>query len=343
MRNVPPGRVEYEQRQGWIATGTILAIMIPLIVCMLFAYMHIKKKNKQDKTDGSWHYFPTKLRMSLSRKKSGAESLFTPDKKNKLVYDKVYRTNEPVPGRPPVDFSEREPDLSSIEDPQISTFVENTLANVPKSGSEESSDDDDFFPNVERNIATSSSSLESSIADKNPRKARKSSGKSPSRSAHSSKTPSTKIDSSEEELVPPPPSSSQFEKSISLPENVEPTVSSPKSSKASVTSDSSKAYQSLSSSPTPDFAKPERFKRTSSSDRSDFSEGLTSPQRAAPPVRPPPPRFPAPQPKSLNSSVRSDSSRGEGSSSSSDPSSGRSGNVSGGSKASKGSAIQTSI
>lgn len=283
--------MEYEQRQGWIATGIIFGTMIPLVVillCFFYKYrQRIKELEPIKRFDSSWKRNVTDRIQNAP--KSFRDSLFTPNKKkpDKRSYDRSYRTNEPK--QPEIDFNDREPDLSNVDDRHIEAFEKHAGGRYKPVLNDEDdisvSTISDDYPNVERDAVSSG-------------------------------------DSSDDELKKDKSVSSKTPSAASLTEENPPD--SPKSS----TNGSTKNYRSSSSSPMPDFMKPSRFKRESSSDSSDI------PRHTTPPIPPAPKRAP-----STYSSGRSSSSKD----SSSDSRASKKPPSVSSAQSSKGTAIQTAI
>jgi len=265
------GKVEYEQQSGWTAAGIILGVMVPLIICMLFIYLKMKKKNQ---AKNKFWKSPPRSFSFLTKKTSGDGSLFTPDKKkksvgNKRVYDQSYFTNEP--NSPDVDISDR--DMSQLSDSQLSSLNEITngrVKNYPGAAVEDDVSISNFggsLPNVKANVESSGESdREEDSSDR----------------ARSNKTYTLAKSSSRS--------------------SVDTDVKAP-------VSDYSKASSSdtdvKDASPTPYFMNPKRFERGSGSDHSQKSvpKKTRTPVAVAVPKAPPVQRL-----SSMNSSRRSSSS-----------------------------------
>lgn len=107
----PSGHVFYTRRTAWIAIGIIVAVILPIIMCVVCAVFCYRKK--QMKEDPDW-------KMSLPRSRSGSRATLRnlgtdtdgdSTLKKSRSYDKVYRTNEPLDGKPNIDFPEKKWDL----------------------------------------------------------------------------------------------------------------------------------------------------------------------------------------------------------------------------------------
>lgn len=100
----------YSRRTAWIAIGIIIAVILPIIMCVVCAVYCYRRKALKD--DPDW-------KMSLPRSRSGSRATLrnlnsendTDTLKKSRSYDKVYRTNEPLEGKPNVDFPEKKWDL----------------------------------------------------------------------------------------------------------------------------------------------------------------------------------------------------------------------------------------
>lgn len=125
------GRVEYEQRQGWVVTGIIAGTMLPLIVCIGLVYLCYFHDNSEKRSSVSWKYFqnrstyrksPQSSLLSSQPKSDDSENSPPRSNKHRRQYDKVYRTHEPIPGKPLVDFSDREENLKDVDDGEVKRF-----------------------------------------------------------------------------------------------------------------------------------------------------------------------------------------------------------------------------
>lgn len=206
---------EYEQRQGWVTTGIIAGTLLPLIVVILLVYICYFHDNSEKKSAASWKYFQNRstyrkspqTSLLSSQPKSDESDNSSPQNgtKHRRQYDKVYRTHEPLPGKPNVDFSDRDENLKDVDDEDIKKFRDscyygsesasksgsfvsatadpNDLKSILESSSESSKQDakntvptdseseiseEDIRPNVEKN-AYSSESHEATDSDDGPR------------------------------------------------------------------------------------------------------------------------------------------------------------------------------
>lgn len=119
------GQQEYSSRQAGITFGIILAVIVPIITILAYIAYRLLKRMKGD--DSSWTYkaAPTRLHTEDSRTVSPTDSIYkspilsytsstdTNSLKKRRSYDKVYRTNEPLQGKPDVEFEEKPWDLDS--------------------------------------------------------------------------------------------------------------------------------------------------------------------------------------------------------------------------------------
>ncbi|XP_034194646.2 sushi domain containing 2 mesh isoform X1 [Osmia lignaria lignaria] len=142
-------QIEYAQRTAWTTMGIIFAVSIPIIGCILGSFFLIRKNQKQGGSVNSWRY---------SERSSGVDNestllkQATPLKtyerpispvsdtstaastvKKPHSYDKVYRTHEPLPNRPNVDFEDKDWDL---KEPNSPTDSEKSMTeSIRKAGS----------------------------------------------------------------------------------------------------------------------------------------------------------------------------------------------------------------
>lgn len=124
--------VEYESINAGITTGIVLAILFPMLSCLAAtAYCLYKKRNKESTT--AWEFnIPrsrsnSRVRLNDSNLYSNEQSpIESPNRvqspvsdtsslasnKVKRNYEKTYRTNEPLPGKPDYEWEEKDFDLS---------------------------------------------------------------------------------------------------------------------------------------------------------------------------------------------------------------------------------------
>lgn len=109
------GEVFYTRRFGWIATLIAVACTFPILICIVCVIYRFRRKNKQ--MDPNW-----KLTNSLPRSRSGSRTTLrhlnsdgsevdSDTLKKSRSYDKVYRTHEPLEGKPNIEFPEKKWDL----------------------------------------------------------------------------------------------------------------------------------------------------------------------------------------------------------------------------------------
>lgn len=110
------GEVFYTRRTAWITVGIILAVMVPLLMCIVCGVYCFRKKSL--KADPNY-------KLPLPRSRSNSQSATfrhlnsdgsemgggNGTLKKSRSYDRVYRTNEPLEGKPDVQFPEKKWDL----------------------------------------------------------------------------------------------------------------------------------------------------------------------------------------------------------------------------------------
>lgn len=97
------GNVFYSRRIAWIAIAIIIAVILPIIMCIVCAVYCYRKKALQE--DPDW-------KMSLPRSRSGSRAnLRNLNDADGDSTRKVYRTHEPLEGKPDVEFPEKKWDL----------------------------------------------------------------------------------------------------------------------------------------------------------------------------------------------------------------------------------------
>lgn len=131
------GRIEYVQRTAWTVMGIISAVLIPVMACIAGGFLYIRRNQRQGGSMKSWRYTGSGRESgidndsTLSKLKSFDDRAITPISDDSAVetgtgtrkrrsYDKVYRTHEPLPNRPDVDFEDKEWDLKEPVSPAAS-------------------------------------------------------------------------------------------------------------------------------------------------------------------------------------------------------------------------------
>lgn len=98
------GEVFYAQRSAWIATGVVFIAILPILMCIICAVYCYRKRAR--KVEPGW-------KLTLPRSRAGSRTTLrqmTSDGsdsdtlKKSRSYEKVYRTNEPLPDKPNIDF-----------------------------------------------------------------------------------------------------------------------------------------------------------------------------------------------------------------------------------------------
>ncbi|KOX76807.1 hypothetical protein WN51_11134 [Melipona quadrifasciata] len=122
-------QVEYAQRTAWTTMGIICAVLIPVTACVAGAFLYVRKNQTQGSSVKSWRYSErssgvdndsTLSRLkTLDRSVSPVSDTSTSPSviKKPHSYDKVYRTHEPLPNRPDVDFEDKDWDLKEPNSP----------------------------------------------------------------------------------------------------------------------------------------------------------------------------------------------------------------------------------
>lgn len=108
------GEVYYAQRSAWIATGIVFASILPIVIFIICGVYCYRRRAKRD--DPNWRLrFPRSRAGSKSSTirhmvSDGSEADSDTLKKSRS-YEKVYRTNEPLEGKPQVEFPAKKWDL----------------------------------------------------------------------------------------------------------------------------------------------------------------------------------------------------------------------------------------
>lgn len=106
------GEVFYTRRSGWIATGVILAAILPILLCIVCALYYYRKRARR--ADPHWKISLPRSRASSRSNIRNLTSDGSDDSdalKKSRSYEKVYRTHEPLEGKPNIDFPEKKWDL----------------------------------------------------------------------------------------------------------------------------------------------------------------------------------------------------------------------------------------
>uniref|UniRef100_A0A0A1WDK4 Extracellular domains-containing protein CG31004 n=1 Tax=Zeugodacus cucurbitae TaxID=28588 RepID=A0A0A1WDK4_ZEUCU len=121
--------VFYTRRVAFIAIAIIVGVICPLMICIVCGIYRFRQK--QLKEDPAWQMTIPRSRASsrsnlrqLSGPDDDSDTDATGTLKKSRSYDKVYRTNEPLPGKPRIDFPAKKWDLDD-EDVTSSEGSEN--------------------------------------------------------------------------------------------------------------------------------------------------------------------------------------------------------------------------
>lgn len=113
------GEVFYTRRAAWITTGIILAVMVPLLMCVICGvYCYRKKALKEDpdyKLPIGNRSRSNSQSATFRHMNSDGSEIDSGTLKKARSYDRVYRTNEPLEGKPNVDFPEKKWDLEDVD------------------------------------------------------------------------------------------------------------------------------------------------------------------------------------------------------------------------------------
>ncbi|CAK9825077.1 Protein mesh [Anthophora retusa] len=149
-------QIEYTQRTAWTTMGIICAVLIPVTACVAGAFLYIRKNQSQGSSVKSWRYSErgsgisndsTLLKHPRTLKQGTPEPLpfgravspvsdtstATSITKKPHIYAKVYRTHEPLPNRPDVDFEDKDWDVKEPNSPTDSE--KSTTESIKKTGS----------------------------------------------------------------------------------------------------------------------------------------------------------------------------------------------------------------
>lgn len=121
------GHIEYVQRTAWTVMGIIAAVIIPVVACIVGGFLYIRKNQTRGGSTKSWGYTgrvsTADNESTLSKPlKAYDDRAITPisdastietnsSPRKRRSYDRVYRTHEPLPNRPDIDFEDKEWDL----------------------------------------------------------------------------------------------------------------------------------------------------------------------------------------------------------------------------------------
>lgn len=111
--NITTGEVYYTQRAAWWAIGIVFAAILPILMCIICAVYCYRKKAR--KVDPGW-------KIALPRSRAGSRTTLrnlgsdgsevdSDTLKKSRSYEKVYRTHEPLEGKPNIEFPAKKWDL----------------------------------------------------------------------------------------------------------------------------------------------------------------------------------------------------------------------------------------
>ncbi|XP_011644865.1 protein mesh isoform X1 [Pogonomyrmex barbatus] len=115
--------IEYVQRTAWTVMGIISAVIIPVLACAVGGFIYLRKNQARGGSMKSWRYSGIDNESTLSKQnKPYDDRAITPISDTSTIetnsgtrkrrsYDRVYRTNEPLPNRPDIEFEDKEWDL----------------------------------------------------------------------------------------------------------------------------------------------------------------------------------------------------------------------------------------
>lgn len=103
------GEVFYVRRTAWIATGIILIVILPILMCIICVVYCWRKRHLEE--DPEWKMPIRSLSRSTLRNINSDTSEMDEGLTKSRSYDKVYRTNEPLEGKPQNDFPSKKWDL----------------------------------------------------------------------------------------------------------------------------------------------------------------------------------------------------------------------------------------
>lgn len=121
--------------------GIISAVLIPAAACIAGAFLYMRKKQSKGSSMRSWRYSErdsgidnesTLLKRTVPLKPDDrtntpiSDTSSIDNSKKRRSYDRVYRTHEPLPDRPYIDFEEKEWDLREPNSPNSPTGSDST-------------------------------------------------------------------------------------------------------------------------------------------------------------------------------------------------------------------------
>ncbi|XP_055535927.1 protein mesh isoform X1 [Wyeomyia smithii] len=105
-------KVFYARRTAWITTGIVLAVMIPLIMCIVCGVYCFRKRKLKD--DPDWRMpLPSRSGSRATLRNLNSDGSEYDDNTIKKVrrYDATYKTHEPLEGKPDIQFEPKKMDL----------------------------------------------------------------------------------------------------------------------------------------------------------------------------------------------------------------------------------------
>lgn len=124
-------------------------MLIPATICIVLAFVYMRKNRSNGDSTKSWRYserssgidndsmlmkqtIPLKMDDRAVSPVSDSSLSSLGGTKKRRSYDKVYRTNEPLPDRPNIDFEDKDWDL---KEPVSPTESDSTVDSIQKTGS----------------------------------------------------------------------------------------------------------------------------------------------------------------------------------------------------------------
>lgn len=144
------GRIEYVQRTAWTVMGIISIVLIPVVACIAGGFIYIRRNQMRGGSTKSWRYSERgsgtdneSILKQTAPLKSYDDRAITPisdastietnsGTRKRRSYDRVYRTHEPLPNRPYVDFEDKDFDL---KEPISLTGSDSGADSIRKTGS----------------------------------------------------------------------------------------------------------------------------------------------------------------------------------------------------------------
>ncbi|XP_055617268.1 protein mesh isoform X2 [Toxorhynchites rutilus septentrionalis] len=136
--------VFYTRRTAWITTGIVIAVMLPLIMCIVCGVYCIRKRKLKE--DPNWRMpIPSRSASRTTLRNLNGSDLDDNTIKKVRRYDATYNTHEPLAGKPDIKFEPKKMDLDE-EDITSSEGGRRRLTAGPENGPFNEDEENNYPP-----------------------------------------------------------------------------------------------------------------------------------------------------------------------------------------------------